>query len=152
MIHRLTFSAALMILVGCSNDPKSALVSGVVTVDGKPYPNAVVSFQPVGTKENPAPGRGSSAYTNENGRYEMISAGGGEGAIVGKQRVRIMTRGDEVERPLLEGGSSSDETNPKKITVDPIPPEWNSASTKEFDVPAGGTDQANFDIISRKRK
>ena len=34
-----------------------------------------------------------------------------------------------------------------KSYTDPIPPEWNSASTKEFDVPSGGTDQANFDIV-----
>ena len=35
--------------------------------------------------------------------------------------------------------------------VDPIPQEWNARSTKEFDVPAGGTDKANFDIVSKKK-
>jgi hypothetical protein len=35
--------------------------------------------------------------------------------------------------------------------VDPIPPEWNALSKVHFDVPSGGTDQANFDIRTRKR-
>ena len=38
-----------------------------------------------------------------------------------------------------------------KVQIDPIPAEWNSSSTKEFDVPAGGTDKANFDIVGKKK-
>ena len=36
--------------------------------------------------------------------------------------------------------------------ADPIPPEWNSQSTKEFTVPPGGTDQAKFDIVTSQAR
>ena len=70
--------------------------------------------------------------------------------MVGKHIVRIMTRGNNVVGQDREGGSP-DET-PKGGKVDPIPPEWNALSNKEFDVPRGGTDQANFDIFVRAEK
>jgi hypothetical protein len=61
-----------------------------------------------------------------------------------------MTRGSDVVGQDPEGGSP-DET-PVKRNVDPIPPEWNALSKVEFDVQPGGTDQANFDIKTRKRR
>ena len=55
-------AAALVAAAGCGGGgPKFVPVSGVVKVDGKPYPNAVVSL-PAGRREGePDPGRGSSA-------------------------------------------------------------------------------------------
>jgi len=149
---RLRFLAAvgvLAVVVGCSDGPRFAPVSGVVMLDGQPYAKAVVSFQPIGTADNPNPGRGSSAYTDENGRFVLKHDDDRSGAVVGKHRVRIMTRGNDVVGQLP--GGSPDET-PGRREVDPIPPEWNSLSEKEFDVPAGGTDQANFDIWTRRGK
>lgn len=137
--------------VGCSGKSGYAPVSGVVTIDGVPYAKAVVSFQPIGGKDNPNPGRGSSAYTDENGRFVLRCDGETDGAVVGKHLVRIMTKGNEVvgQDP---NWSSEDGAPSGKRNVDPIPPEWNALSKKEFDVPAGGTDKANFDIVSRKSK
>ena len=34
---------------------------------------------------------------------------------------------------------------------DPIPLDWHEKSEKVFDVPAEGTDQANFDIVTPKK-
>ena len=84
-LRLLAAGGLLAAVVGCSGGPKFAPVSGVVTLDGKPYPKAVVSFQPVGTEGNPNPGRGSSAYTDENGRFVLmgdneIERGGGRQA------------------------------------------------------------------------
>jgi hypothetical protein len=149
---RLRFLAAgavLAAVVGCSGGDRLVSVSGVVKLDGVPYPNAVVTFQPIGDKDNPEPGRGSSAFTDENGRFVLKTDGGKDGAVVGKHRVRIMTRGNEVVGQDAEG--SPDEV-PKDRPIDPIPPEWNALSNIDFDVPKGGTDQANFDIKSRKVK
>jgi hypothetical protein len=153
-MSRVRFLAAgglLAVLAGCSGGPDVAPVSGVVTLDGRPYPKAVVSFQPIGTPENPNPGRGSSAYTDEQGRFVLRTDNERKGAVVGKHRVRIMTRGNDVVGQNTEGVGSSDAT-PSKREVDPIPPEWNALSTVEFDVPAGGTDKANFDIVTKKGK
>ena len=152
-VTRMRFLAAgaLLAVVGCSGGEKYVPVSGVVKLDGVPYPNAVVTFQPIGTKENPTPGRGSSAYTDENGRFVLQGADGQSGALVGKHLVRIMTRGNDVVIQESDTGSS-DETPKGGPKVDPIPPEWNALSKVEFDVPGGGTDQANFDIVAKKAR
>ncbi|MBO0697848.1 MAG: hypothetical protein J2P46_05615 [Zavarzinella sp.] len=133
--------------VGCSGGPRIVPVSGVVKLDGQPYGNAVVSFQPIGGESNPEPGRGSSAYTDENGRFELQTDNARKGAVVGKHRVRIMTRGNDVVGQSPEG---SPDESPLNRPVDPIPPEWNARSNVDFDVPPGGTDQANFDIKTRR--
>jgi hypothetical protein len=128
-------------LAGCGDGPKYVPVSGVVTLNGKPYPHAAVTLQPMGTKENPNPGRGSSAYTDENGRFVLKTDDGHAGAVPGKHRVRIMTRFD-----VLTGGKQVKEGEKVKTMKEPIPREWFDESKKEFEVPAGGTDQANFSI------
>jgi hypothetical protein len=146
-----TLAAAMLCLLaaamsGCSGGASYAPVSGVVTLDGQPYGKAVVNFQPIGTPESPNPGRGSSAYTDANGRFVLVSDDY-KGAVVGKHRVMIMTAGN-VTGASPEGGTP-DET-PVNRPVDPIPAEWNALSDKTFEVPAGGTDKANFDIVSKK--
>ena len=122
-------------------------VSGVVTLNGKPYGKAAVSFQPIGDLKNPNPGRGSSAYTDENGRFALISDEH-NGAVVGKHLVRITTRSGQ--QVAAEPGLGSPDNAPANRSVDPIPLEWNWESQKEFEVPPGGTDKANFDIVTKK--
>jgi hypothetical protein len=150
---RVSWAAAgglLAALAGCSGSgPKFAPVSGVVMLDEKPYGNAVVSFQPIGSAENPNPGRGSSAYTDANGRFVLRGADGEDGAVVGKHRVRIMTKGNDVVGQNPDTGSP-DGGAPARKNVDPIPPEWNATSNVEFEVPSGGTDQVKFQIKSRR--
>jgi hypothetical protein len=134
---------ALAAVVGCGRSDIVS-VSGVVKLDGKPYPNAVVSFQPLGTKDNPNPGRGSAGVTDAQGRYALTYDGVKPGALVGKHRVRIFTQfkdgPGEGEAPARGGAGRS---------VEPIPVEWNEFSKKDFDVPAGGTETANFDIARK---
>lgn len=145
-------AAALVAAAGCGGDgPKYVPVSGVVKVDGQPYKGAVVSFQPVGGKENASPGRGSSALTDANGRYSLLVDDGTTGAVVGKHKVRIQTKRDDPAAFFDPNvGSADNAPTPKKGgRVDPIPAEWYSdKGGKDFDVPPGGTDQANFDIPS----
>jgi hypothetical protein len=144
--------ACVLMAAGCGQS-KYVPVSGVVMVNGEPYPHAVVSFQPIGSPENPTPGRGSSANTDEQGRFVLTSDGTVDGAVIGKHRVRIKSRLGEipVPAPAESRGGSSDSTAPPTTAakpVDPIPPEWYEGDGKEFEVPPGGTDQANFDIKS----
>jgi hypothetical protein len=139
-------------LLGCSGSPKYVPVSGVVTLNGKPYAKAVVSFQPIGTPEHPNPGVGSSAYSDENGRFELMTGEGVKGAVVGPHRVRIQTR-----RTFIGGSDDPKTPSPDNVVipkteVDPIPLEWYSSDSKKtFTVPPGGTDQANFDIQTKKK-
>ena len=128
---------------GCQRGPKYVPVSGVVTLDGKPYDKAVVMFQPEGTRGNQDPGRGSQADTDAEGKFVLTSDGVRDGAVPGKHLVRIYTRGTHPVEST-EGGSP-DEYRPSP-TADPIPKEWNSMSQVYFEVPPEGTDKANFDI------
>jgi hypothetical protein len=140
---------------GCGGGPKFAKVSGIVTLDQKPYPNAIVAFQPIGSAKNPTPGRGSSALTDENGQFTLMTDDGESGAVVGKHRVRIQTKRNDPTAFFDPTTGNPDNYDPrgKKTQFDPIPLDWYSdQSKKEFDVPAGGTDKANFDIVSIKRK
>ena len=132
-------------LFGCTGNG-NVPVSGVVELNGKPYRGAVVSFQPIATDTNPIPGRGSTGITDENGRFILKAFEGGRGAVPGKHLVRITTRYSE----KLKGYEVWDPAKKESVksSTDPIPPPWNYNSKEEFEVPAGGTDQANFKIIT----
>jgi hypothetical protein len=148
-------AAGLLGLAGCGGSgPRFAPVSGIVTLDGKPYDNAVVVFQPIASKGNINPGMGSSAYTDANGRYVLKCMDNrNSGAVVGLHLVQIMTKGNDVVGQDLGIGSPDGEVGaPTKKVMNLIPPEWNSESKKEFEVTANGTDKANFDIVSTKGK
>lgn len=160
MSRALALGAALALvgLAGCGG-PKIVPVSGVVKLNGEPYKGAIVSFQPVGSKGDNAEGRGSSAETDENGRFTLIYDGEKPGALVGMHRVRIFTK--------LGGGIPDTEGDPeaaaklakeaekafkarrgKAPLLEPIPVDWHEKSDKSFEVPHGGTTEANFDIDS----
>src|SRR5438067_1319638 len=81
--------------LGCGGS-KMAPVSGVVTLNGKPYKDAIVSFQPISTSDNPNPGRGSDGRTDGDGHYKLMCEGT-DGAVVGKHKVRIRTYRDGAE-------------------------------------------------------
>ena len=152
LIRLIPVAALLAAAAGCGDGPKYVPVSGVIKVDGKPYKNAVVSFQPVGTPDNPAPGQGSSALTDEEGRYTLVCDNGQTGAVAGKHRVRIQTKRDDPMAFIDPEVGSPDDLGPltkKGARIDPIPPEWYSDNRGvEYIVPPKGTDQANFDIDS----
>lgn len=150
-------AVACVFVAGCGGGPNFVAVSGVVKVDGQPYKNAVVSFQPQSSDGNPNPGIGSSGVTDDQGRFTLTAADGKKGAAVGKHRVRIQTKreGSAVAVDPTVGSPDSDPNAGKKTKgmIDPIPVEWyGDAGNKVFEVPAGGTDSANFDIETKKGK
>jgi hypothetical protein len=134
--------------LGCGKGgPKYVRVSGVVKLNGSPYQGAVVNFQPIGATGSPYPGRGSYGHTDKDGRFTLVVDDKIKGAVVGKHRVRIATLRGSTPAGAYPGGTPDGGERPRtKREVDPIPPEWNESSTKEFEVPPQGTDAANFDI------
>jgi hypothetical protein len=143
--------ALLLLGAGCAGQ-KYAPVSGVVTLDGTPYKNAIVSFQPLGDVGDQNPGRGSSALTDQNGRFTLMTVDGQPGAAVGKHRVRIQTSRDFLTGPIDPNVGSPDDPQVAKGKADPIPVDWYSdVGGREFVVPAGGTDKANFEIVTKKK-
>jgi hypothetical protein len=134
--------------IGCDSGPKYAPVSGIVTLDGKPYGDAVVSFQPKATSTNPNPGRGSAGETDAEGRYVLKTDDLKNGAVVGTHLIRVQTRGPVVQ---FDPSTGSPDNAPANVKRDPIPAEWNTMSDKEFEVEPGGTDKANFDIVTKRK-
>jgi hypothetical protein len=133
--------AALALAAGCGGGGRKIVpVSGVVTFNGQPAKNVIVTFQPIAESKDDDPGRGSSAFTDENGHYTLVYDGEKPGALTGKHRVRISP-----QWVSNKGGADRGEGGGVGLNY-PIPPEWSDMSTREFEVPAGGTDKADFHI------
>src|SRR5262249_47084927 len=117
---------AAVAVAGCGGNSRYAKVSGVVTLDGKPYKNAIVAFQPKATRRNPNPARGSTGLTDENGRFPLSSDDGFKGAVIGKHRIRIRTKVDDPGAVVDPSVGSPDDPFPggKKVIIEPIPSEW----------------------------
>lgn len=144
---RLAVFPFLFVLAGCSKDkPKVVPVSGTVYMDGQPLANVDVAFQPIGSKENPNPGRGSTGRTDEHGHFTLMIDGEIDGAVVARHRVCISSVQKTEFNP--ETGSPDGERVEREI----IPPEYNFQSTLEFEVTKDGTDKADFHLESFKSK
>jgi hypothetical protein len=125
--------AAAALFAGCGpSGPEIAYVTGRVTIDGKPLPNATVLFVP----EN---GRPAGAATDADGNYVLYFAQGRLGAIPGKSSVRITTQRDPTPGDDGKSIPGSKET---------VPARYNSNSTLEFVVEPKKKNVANFDLKS----
>lgn len=140
----LCFGLLLMLTPGCGSGPKMVPVSGTVTLDGQPLANALVGFEPI-----PPPGGetydssvNSSGKTNDKGEYTLSNFKDQPGAIVGKHRVRINCM------PPVVGTGDERRSEAAPPPMDKVPPKYNQQTTLEFDVPPGGTKEANFKLTS----
>lgn len=139
-IVALGFNAFLAL--GCGG-PSVVPVSGVVTLNGKALTNATVLFQPKATDDdNINPGPGSAAQTDAEGKYTLrVVTTGQDGAHVGKHRVEISAFGK-----TRETDSGGDQRQAPQRNL--VPARYNDKTTLEFDVPSGGTREANFALQS----
>jgi hypothetical protein len=67
--------AVLLSAAGCggSAGPKLVPVSGVVTIDGEPFPKANVAFHPDVSKGNKFPQYIPAGAADESGKYELVT-------------------------------------------------------------------------------
>jgi|SRR5215469_11396981 len=139
MRARLLLGFALVFGLGCGSG-KFAPVSGTVTMNGKPLAGALVIFSPVAKEGRIDAGIGSSGKTNDKGEYTLTSDTGRPGALVGKHRVSVS---------LMSSGSgeSDDRRRPGQL-VNQVPVRYNGKTELTYDVPAGGTDKADFALKS----
>jgi hypothetical protein len=75
-------------LAGCGGST-GVPVTGLVTLDGKALPGALVSFRPTGQKTE---GLGGSGMTGADGKYVIQEARGGKGIASGDYTVVISRR------------------------------------------------------------
>ncbi|EAQ77060.1 carboxypeptidase-like regulatory domain-containing protein [Blastopirellula marina] len=75
-----------ILLLGCGpSGPATGLVSGAITLDGKPLPKAEVVFYPDA-------GRASSGVTDDTGQYELMFTYDTRGCLPGEHQVVVSTR------------------------------------------------------------
>ncbi|WP_459555568.1 transthyretin-like family protein [Lacunimicrobium album] len=111
--HRIpTFGLLFVVamLSGCG--PRSGLeiipVDGVVTLQGQPLSNALVTFYPQS-------GRSSSAKTDSTGHFDLKYSADKMGAVVGTHEVHITYGGPQPPSQAAASGKST-------VTSKPIPP------------------------------
>ncbi len=87
------------LFAGCGGPehPDVGSVSGTVTLDSKPLPQATLMFQP-------SQGRGSMGTTDDQGNYKLTYIDGVPGAIIGKHKVSIRTEipGEDGQPPVAK--------------------------------------------------
>jgi len=128
-------------LAGCdAGGPPMGQVTGLVTLDGKPLPNAAVTFAPVDG------GGPSSGITDASGNYEL-NAQDRKGALIGKHKVSVtsvvmnqsavdpnMSSSSPEYAKQAQGGGAG-EYNIKQ--TEPIPAKYNEKSELEYEVKSG---------------
>jgi hypothetical protein len=133
-MKRRAYSILVLSLVVSCGCQEGTSVEGRVTVDGAPLEGVHVAFFPEGRSVNdPTLFRG---VTDADGRYTLRNPVENKtGAPAGRYRVSLTT---------AVAGPNDDETTP-------LPPERVPAKfrNQKYEVPEGGTNQANFDLKSR---
>ncbi|PQO32817.1 carboxypeptidase regulatory-like domain-containing protein [Bremerella cremea] len=115
--------------LGCAEEDYGDLgkVTGVVTMDGQPYPGAMITF-------TPSEGRPSKGITDQSGNYELIYIRDTKGAEPGQHRVMITT---------VPPDQPDNYSGPK--FKDPIPSKYNLRSELTENVVLG-PNEFNFDL------
>jgi hypothetical protein len=126
----------LAVILGCgTGTPKTVPVSGKVTLDTQPLANADVSFFPTNVEKGKMAVE-ASGKTDAEGNYSLkLNKGGTPGVPPGNYKVRVS---------VFDRGEG---TRPPRGQL--ILPKYNRETTLTFEVPAGGTQSANFDLSSK---
>lgn len=128
---KLAVCSALLLLglSGCGGE-KVVPVSGTISLNGKPLPDAYVVFE---STEGDA-SQNSTGKTDSNGVYELTSADGTTGCRIGEHRVLLTT---------VPPDAMDDERTP--LPKDKIPPRYQSKPML-FEVPPEGTQNADIAV------
>src|SRR5688572_136090 len=113
-------AALCLLLAGCGS--KTSSVSGTVTLDGKPLPDATIQFVPDGA------GRDATGQTDKNGYFSMSTFKPGDGVVAGNYKVVVSpplgevdktvhaTSGDAMNAPAPKPVAKKASTFPEKYT------------------------------------
>ena len=139
-------------LSGCNTGPKMNYAAanlvkagGTVTLDGKPLPDAVVTF------ESPVDGTTANGLTKSNGSYTLMFDSVMAGVAPGKKIVRISTTKKVLGLNITEegGGGEGADGKPKATekATELVPVRYNKDSELTVEVTSGQT-RYNFDLKS----
>lgn len=134
----LALASLAFLTAGCGEPYRVAPVAGTVRLNGKPLANAYVHFAPIGSRDL-EPGPTSQGKTGPDGRYSLrLDVDPPKtGAVIHPSRVFITTADNQGQADA--GGKRIPERVPRR---------YNLETTLTFEVPPGGTDQADFDLTA----
>ncbi|QDT62821.1 hypothetical protein [Calycomorphotria hydatis] len=139
----LTCLLAAILFTGCSEEsgPVRVPVTGVVTQNGTPLVGVQVRYEPVASEENLNPGGPSLGITDQQGRYTLktVTRPNVAGAVPGTSSVTISD-------PHLEGGTTTE--GEEEGAVVPVTLKLNKTFRTTIEIPAEGTDAADFEVAS----
>jgi hypothetical protein len=138
---RVILGVALVLAPGCGSQ-KFAPVSGRVTLNGEPLANAFVTFNPIPKAASIEGGPTAVGMTDQDGRFSLRVSLDQNGALVGKHRVAITVVNAQAGNTDARVGRKG------RPLTSAIPSRYNDQSDLTFEVPSGGTDQANFELQS----
>jgi len=143
----LTFLIAVVVInTGC--DQHTGNVRGLVTMDGNPVSNAVIYFQPTH-------GALAQSRLDEDGRYHLVTPGGGHGAAPGTYRVYLtsVSADDESgQAPISEAELLAGKAPPPPV-IPKIPPKavkyYSAAMTDWSCEVKAGLNEFDFEIATK---
>ncbi len=143
MLSKWFAGALLAFVMGCSGEGfEFAPVTGKVTIEGQPAVDFHVSFEPIASGKSPISGPGSVGVTDSEGKFSLLSVPNkSQGAVVGKHRVRIV-----VQRRDSEDEDAVVARLKKGDSFQQLPPKYHDSTELTFDVPAQGSNKANFEL------
>ena len=125
--------------MGCNNPAYQLVpVAGTVTLDGIPLADGVVNFQPTGQKGKTA-APGSVGRTDVAGSFQLATVNEQPGASLGRHKVKIYSYSPE-SAPVGDVDAGPNQER--------VPERYNYRTRLTFDGPAGGTDQADFELTT----
>ena len=128
------------LLTGCGSGSATVPYEGVVTLNGEPLADAMVTLLPL-TATDPGPFSGT---TDTSGKFSLgpTASPNQRGVVPNKYRLMIST----LKVAPMEGGDDS--ARPKVLAPERVPEEYRTGNMR-FEVTAEGTTAANFDISGR---
>jgi len=129
MLYSAILTSALLFQVGCSQ--QGCQVTGTVTLDGQPLPDARVEFIPTSRS-----GRIASGWTETDGKYQLTTSKSVSSVFPGQYRVKITTS-------VSTGTSDAD----LKTTPEKAPAKYNKKTELERTV-EDGPNEMDFDLLS----
>lgn len=133
----------LLVATGCQKGVRPvAPVSGLITLNGKPLAGGSIVSQPAAPPGSVIAGKGSVAFCDADGRFQLKTLDGLNGAVVGEHRIRIYG-------PRKAATEVSTKDGPVDANADIVPKKYNRATELKLTVPPEGTTEANFKLTSK---
>jgi hypothetical protein len=130
----------LVLMAGCDTEPSGETVCGVVTIEGQPMTEGLITFAPMGTTTGP-----KVSALIDSGAYSVLST---EGIHAGLFRVEILGLPPGV-KALASGGDHS-QLSLQKSPYREVAAEFNFQSVLTANLESGVANQFDFQVQPMK--